>query len=106
MKRSFIIWLTVLLSTTLFAQDVDIPEDISKVATRACQFLKLEVGAEAAALGGARVAGVNDLSALHWNPPVFHIPVRAVFMEPILPCMPVFSTVLLHTAQRSGIPII
>lgn len=68
MKRSFIIWLTLLLSTIVYAQDVDIPEDISKVATRACQFLKLEVGAEAAALGGARVAGVNDLSALHWNP--------------------------------------
>ncbi len=60
--------LIIFFTAGAFAQDLDIPEDISKVATRACQFLKMEVGAEAAALGGARAAGVNDLSALHWNP--------------------------------------
>jgi len=68
MKRSLIICLTLVIAGAGFAQDPEIPEDISKVATRACQFLKMEVGAEAAALGGARAAGVNDLSALHWNP--------------------------------------
>jgi hypothetical protein len=67
-KRSLMISLFLIFSTALYAQDIEIPEDISKVATRAMQFLKMEVGAEAAALGGARVAGVNDLSALHWNP--------------------------------------
>ncbi len=68
LKRSFIISLILLFMVPAAAQNVDIPEDISKVATRACQFLKLEVGAEAAALGGAYVAGVDDLSALFWNP--------------------------------------
>ncbi len=68
MKRSLIIILALLFTGIGFAQEVDIPEDISKVATTAAQFLKLEVGAKAAALGGAYVAGVNDMSALYWNP--------------------------------------
>lgn len=67
-KRSLIITILILFTALAFAQEVEIPEDISKVATSACQFLKLEIGAEAVALGGARVAGVDDLSALHWNP--------------------------------------
>ena len=69
-KNSLMIILVALLSLSfLFAQtEVEIPEDISKVGTHAAQFLKLEVGAKAASLGGAYVAGVNDLSALHWNP--------------------------------------
>ena len=68
LRRSLTILIILLAVYPLGAQSPEIPEDISKVATRAMQFLKMEVGAEAAALGGARVAGVNDLSALHWNP--------------------------------------
>lgn len=69
-KRSFVIILALLLAGVGFAQEteVEIPEDISKVGTHAAQFLKLEVGARAAALGGAYVAGVDDMSALYWNP--------------------------------------
>ena len=52
----------------LYAADQEVPDRISKVATRACQFLKFEVSSKTAALGGANVAGVNDLSALHLNP--------------------------------------
>lgn len=68
LKRSLIICLILLFAGTAFAQGIEIPEDISKVATRACQFLKMEVGAQAVALGGAYVAGVDDMSALFWNP--------------------------------------
>ncbi|MCD6446724.1 MAG: PorV/PorQ family protein [Candidatus Marinimicrobia bacterium] len=68
MKRSLIIGLALLFAGIGFAQEVDIPADISKVGTHAAQFLKLEVGAKAAALGGAYVAGVDDMSALFWNP--------------------------------------
>jgi type IX secretion system protein PorV len=67
-KRSIVIALVLLLASMGFAQEVEIPEDISKVGTYAAQFLKLEVGAKAAALGGANVAGVDDMSALYWNP--------------------------------------
>lgn len=48
--------------------DTEIPEDISKVATTAAQFLKLEVGPRATGMGGAYVAGVDDMSSLYWNP--------------------------------------
>ncbi|RKY56176.1 MAG: hypothetical protein DRP93_01890, partial [Candidatus Neomarinimicrobiota bacterium] len=65
-KRSLIIVLALSLAGIGVAQEVVIPEDISKVGTRVAQFLKLEVGAEAAALGGAYVAGVNDLTAMYW----------------------------------------
>lgn len=68
MKRSLIIVLALSFAGIGFAQEVVIPEDISKVGTHAAQFLKLEVGAKATALGGAYVAGVNDMTALYWNP--------------------------------------
>ena len=67
-KRSLIIVLALSFMGIGFAEVVDVPEDISKVGTNAAQFLKLEVGAKATALGGAYVAGVNDLTALYWNP--------------------------------------
>lgn len=57
----------VTLLIPLWAQE-EIPEDVSKVATTACQFLKMEVGAKASALGGSSVAGVDDISSLYWNP--------------------------------------
>lgn len=68
MKHSFIIILALLSLSFVYAQEVEIPEDISKVGTHAAQFLKLEVGAKAASMGGAFVAGVDDMTALHWNP--------------------------------------
>lgn len=66
-KRSITILMIATLLMPLWAQD-EIPEDVSKVATTACQFLKMEVGAKASGLGGASVAGVSDISSLYWNP--------------------------------------
>lgn len=40
----------------------------SKVGTTAAQFLKIEIGARAMAMGGAFVATANDATASFWNP--------------------------------------
>lgn len=42
--------------------------EFNKVATTAAQFLKVEVGARALAMGGCFGALANDASALYWNP--------------------------------------
>jgi hypothetical protein len=43
-------------------------EEFNKVGTTAAQFLKVEVGARALAMGGCYGALANDASALYWNP--------------------------------------
>lgn len=43
-------------------------QDVTKVGTSASNFLKIDVGARAAALGGAFVSVANDLSSMYWNP--------------------------------------
>lgn len=53
----------VLFITSLAAQG-----DFKKVGTTAAQFLKVDVGARAIAMGGAFSALANDASALYWNP--------------------------------------
>lgn len=40
----------------------------SKSGTTAAQFLKIQVGARAAGMGGAYVALANDISSIYWNP--------------------------------------
>jgi hypothetical protein len=42
--------------------------DYNKVGTTAAQFLKVEVGARALAMGGCFGALANDATALYWNP--------------------------------------
>jgi hypothetical protein len=54
----------VCFSTFVFSQS----GDFNKVATTAAQFLKVEVGARALAMGGCFGAMANDASALYWNP--------------------------------------
>jgi hypothetical protein len=43
-------------------------QDVSKVGTTAADFLQIEVGARAMAMGGAFVALADDASAMYWNP--------------------------------------
>lgn len=64
MKKIFSILLVFLLigSLSCWAQD------ISRVGTAAAQFLKLGVGARAAALGEAAVTIPGDVMGLFWNP--------------------------------------
>lgn len=70
-KRSVMLMIIVIGAGMSWAQDnttTEIPEDVSKVATTTCQFLKMEVGGVAASMGGSGVAYVSDLSALYLNP--------------------------------------
>ena len=59
--------LTFLLIITIGAVDLA-AQSVSKTGTTAGNFLKIPVGARSSALGGATVAGVNDPSAMRWNP--------------------------------------
>ena len=66
--RKIIIYLVVLLVVSpqvLLSQQTG---EVNKVGTTAANFLKLEVGARAAALAGAFTAVADDASAIKWNP--------------------------------------
>ncbi len=43
-------------------------QGISKVGTSSANFMKIEVGARASAIGGAFVSISNDLTSMYWNP--------------------------------------
>ncbi len=59
----------MVLSFALFAARVGGQTgEFSKVGTTAAQFLKVDVGARAIAMGGCFGALANDASALYWNP--------------------------------------
>ncbi len=52
----------LLLNMSMYSQKV------TKVGTTAAPFLNIDVGARAAAMGGAFVAVTNDATAMYWNP--------------------------------------
>ena len=65
MIRKFLILVFIIcLPLTVWAQN----SDFNKVGTTAAQFLKIEVGARALAMGGCFGALANNASALYWNP--------------------------------------
>ena len=43
-------------------------QDVSKVGTTAADFLNIDVGPRAMAMGGAFVGAADDASAMYWNP--------------------------------------
>ena len=57
-----------LMGTLLFAQNLFPLLGGQRVGTAAATFLKIDVGADAAAMGGAYVAMARDASTLYWNP--------------------------------------
>ena len=61
-KIFIIILLNVLFSYT------EIPDLVTKVATTAGNWLKLETGARAVGMGGAQVAAASGISAISYNP--------------------------------------
>jgi hypothetical protein len=59
----FIIGVLCLSSTQLTAQ-----QEVTKVGTTAANFLVIDVGPRAAAMGSAYVSIANDVTAMYWNP--------------------------------------
>jgi hypothetical protein len=62
MKKHILILIVIIFHAAGYAGD------FSKVGTAAAQFLKIGVGARAAALGGSFTAIANDVSTIYWNP--------------------------------------
>ncbi|MCD6375957.1 MAG: PorV/PorQ family protein [Caldisericaceae bacterium] len=62
-KIKFLIIFYYLIPLIIFGQ-----VKVTKVGTTSAQFLKIEAGARAVAMGGAFVAVDNDATALYWNP--------------------------------------
>ena len=64
--RSYIIFL--LFASSLFGQYRDIPDVVTKVATSAANWLKIESGARSIGMGGSQVASGIGVSAIPYNP--------------------------------------
>ncbi len=60
--------ITVLLAIPLLGWTQLASGQVSKVGTSSAQFLKIPVGARSAAMGGAVMGDVSDLSSMYWNP--------------------------------------
>ena len=65
MKRIFIL---VIFIGICFSQYRDIPDVVTKVATTAGNWLKLETGARGVGMAGAMVAAGTGVSAITYNP--------------------------------------
>jgi hypothetical protein len=64
--RNYIFWITgivLICNITLYAQS-----GVTKVGTTAANFLAIDVGPRANAMGSAYVAIANDVTAMYWNP--------------------------------------
>ena len=64
--RLYIIFL--LFASSLFGQYRDIPDVVTKVATSAANWLKIESGARGIGMGGSQVASGIGVSAIPYNP--------------------------------------
>ena len=58
----------LLLTSFVLGQYRDIPDVVTKVATAAGSFLKLEISARAIGMGGANVASCRGVSGILYNP--------------------------------------
>ena len=65
MKSIKITFLSVFIIVMIFELSA---QSLTKSGTTAAQFLKIDVGPRAIAMGGAFTATANDVSALYWNP--------------------------------------
>jgi len=66
MKRITKIGLFLILLASVFAQNL-IAQDLTKVGTTSADFLMIEAGARAQAMGGAYIGVADDATALYWN---------------------------------------
>ncbi len=60
--------LMIILLLLFFSNQMMAVEKFKKTGTTAAQFLKIDIGARATAMGGAFASLANDASALYWNP--------------------------------------
>jgi len=63
-----VVAVTLVLTSVFSSNHRVFAQDVSKVGTNAADFLQVDVGARAMAMGGAFVAMADDASALYWNP--------------------------------------
>jgi len=72
MKKFFcyilILLINSLLTSVAFTQNLFPLLGGQRIGTAAASFLKIDIGAQAAAMSGASVAMANDASSLYWNP--------------------------------------
>jgi hypothetical protein len=66
MKRITKIGSFLILLASVFAQNL-IAQDLTKVGTTSADFLMIEAGARAQAMGGAYIGVADDATALYWN---------------------------------------
>jgi hypothetical protein len=64
--KTLLLFLIIVLS--IGSIENALAEDVTKVGTSAANFMKIEVGARASAMGGAFVSISNDLTSMYWNP--------------------------------------
>jgi opacity protein-like surface antigen len=64
-KSLFFFVFIIIVPALIFGQT---GTNVTKVGTTSAQFLKIEIGARAVAMGGAFVAVANDATAICWNP--------------------------------------
>lgn len=67
MKRKHLL-IIILIGGMAITSHTNIFGDMKKTGTTVAQFLKIQVGARAIAMGGAFVALANDATSIYWNP--------------------------------------
>ena len=68
MKLSQLLYIILIFTSTVYCQYRDIPDVVTKVATSAANWLKLESGARGIGMGGSQTASGIGVSAIPYNP--------------------------------------
>ena len=58
----------VFIFTIVLSQEIDPPEAVTKVATCAANWLKIESGVKGISMGGSQVASGSGISGIFYNP--------------------------------------
>ena len=63
----------VFICTFIFSQEIDPPEAVTKVATCAANWLKIESGVKGISMGGSQVASGSGISGIFYNPKSYYL---------------------------------
>ena len=84
LRKIYYIILFSMFSTVVFSAEESAPDVVTKVATCAANWLKLETGTRPIAMGGAYTAAGNDISGIPYNPAsLAFIENQAVFLSQV-----------------------